>query len=294
MKKFNAVSVLEVTLVLMFVAVTSYFGWQAFTNKSFDLLNLSNVTLSTKNSIETMLTTKKSKLQDLMAYLNSNQKGSSDYNQKRVETTGVIGQLISAYNAAKAAGSSDLDKLKQSVLDAIRDLALSNEGTTSENATETQKEAANKTAAACLANPSACTNLMTVTSMSSTLSGVNPNSIYNGGKIKINLTYQYSYIDNNGNVQTQTVTQTVNIQKEQNTSNVGKTYDSFLPDYIANNFSSTATTGSATTIQDIMNSYTTGTNCILSKSDGQYYDFASQTMYSSKNSYCSSNPTQCN
>lgn len=302
MKKSNAFSILEVSLIFMFVAVTSYFGWQAFTNKSFDLLNLSAVHQNTAgevNNFGSLLSGLKSKFAEMLAYLKDNkasQAGSEAYNSKRVETTGVIGQMIAAYkNALNQGKLSIADGIKEAALDALKNLMLSDQsgnGTPPTGPEETDNSTAK--AEACIADPSSCTTMMTVTTLSATLVGANPLSTYGGSKIPLKLNYTYSYVDDNGVVQTQNITQGVYIQKEQNASNVGKTYAQFLPEYIANKLNSTVATGDVTSIQQLMDAYTTGTNCELSKKDGQYYDFSAHKMYVSKNEYCYANPNQCN
>lgn len=312
LKKSNAFSVLEVSLIFMFVAVTSYFGWQAFTNKSFDLLNLSAVHQNTAggvNNLGQFFDNLKSKFAEMIAYLQNNkasEAGSEAYNNKRVETTGVIGQMIAAYKEAKLQGNFSLaDKIKEAALDALKDLALNDAGTTAEKADETQTENAEKTAENCIASPSSCTTMMTITTLSGSLVWAQLTDKYYGSKFPIELSYSYKYIDNNGEIQTTNITQKVYIQKEQNDGstingvkspyNIGKTYIEFLPAYLQSKLSASAATGSATEVQALMDKYTTGKDCVLSKSEGQYYDFATQRMYDNKNYYvyCSNYPDQC-
>lgn len=244
MKKL-AVSTIEFVLIGAFVAIVTIVFWGKISGGIINLAGLSSVKVSSTSTI-------KSAISGL-------DKNSPDYLTKRIETAGMFGSLIAQ---SKSTGQPTLSELASLLKSFAPD----------ENLTDAQ-------ANACVSSPSTCSTLMTVTDFDWSTS-VNMNSVYaqgdsKGDKIPVTLNYKYTYVDNNGNlVKDSTLSQSAEIQKEQNASHHDQPYSSFLNDYMSNTFDEDNFTGSAASVQKQINSYMTGTNCKLSKSDSEYVNFS--------------------
>jgi len=244
-------NVLEVILIGCFVAVVLFFGWQTIGKIQKKLSGMSSTettgTLAgiTSPSIATLLEQLRNKLDKL-------KNPTTDW-QGRIETAGIIGKLIAELNKAE-------DSALRAKLEALLKEFASKTGETLSD------EQANK----CLSSPSSCTTLMTVSGFTWSTS-VDMNDTYNGDKIPVKLVYTYSYINDAGETVTTSMVQDVEVQKEQNTGNNGKTYSSFLKNYMDSKFNENLFTGDATNVQQQVNKYMDSKNCELSKKGEDSY-----------------------
>lgn len=281
MKKFRAISVVEFSLLVAFVAIISLAGWQMFAKTTTGLSGLTTVktnlsTLSTKDL--------KAKLDSLLAELNalsSSKSNKAEYNAKRTETTGVIGLLLARY---KASGSSEL---ANQIVSAIETLSSSDSalyGNSSLSLSENE-------AKSCMNSPSSCTTLMNVTDFSTSSYFNKPSKDYKSSTLNVKFNYDLSYIDDNGETQTKEITQLVVLQDEglkytkncmlKSNPNADTSKQAVSNTLLAsNNYTQEAMTGSAANTEiKLLDGYKSenadNQNGLFSKSKGNYLDFES-------------------
>ncbi|MBP7211382.1 hypothetical protein KBA27_00955 [bacterium] len=281
MKKFRAISVVEFSLLVAFVAIISLAGWQMFAKTTTGLSGLTTVktnlsTLSTKDL--------KAKLDSLLAELNalsSSKSNKAEYNAKRTETTGVIGLLLARY---KASGSSEL---ANQIVSAIETLSSSDSalyGNSSLSLSENE-------AKSCMNSPSSCTTLMNVTDFSTSSYFNKPSKDYKSSTLNVKFNYDLSYIDDNGETQSKEITQLVVLQDEGlkytkkcmlNANPNADTSKQAVSNTLlaSNNYTKEAMTGSAANTEiKILDGYKSknadNQNGLFSKSKGNYLDFES-------------------
>lgn len=281
MKKFRAISVVEFSLLVAFVAIISLAGWQMFAKTTTGLSGLTTVktnlsTLSTKDL--------KAKLDSLLAELNalsSSKSNKAEYNAKRTETTGVIGLLLARY---KASGSSEL---ANQIVSAIETLSSSDSalyGNSSLSLSENE-------AKSCMNSPSSCTTLMNVTDFSTSSYFNKPSKDYKSSTLNVKFNYDLSYIDDNGETQSKEITQLVVLQDEGlkytkkcmlNANPNADTSKQAVSNTLlaSNNYTKEAMTGSAANTEiKLLDGYKSenadNQNGLFSKSKGNYLDFES-------------------
>lgn len=254
MKK-RGMGIIEYSLILAMVVIVTVAFWGKISESGKYLLSWSSVKVNPKppaynppvDDIATLIAKVKAKIDAL-------DKNSSDFNDKRIDATGSLGELIAAH-----------PELSGTLSGLIQELAAKD-----------GNKLTDKEASACAANMSSCTTLMTVSDFSwSTPSAMT--SIYNGGKITVSLKYTYSYVNNQGKIVNTTLDQSAYIQKEQNANSKGQTYGSFLNAYMDKTYPDSSFTGSAATVQKNIDNYLEGKNCELSKDDSQYISFANHS-----------------
>lgn len=251
MKK-SGINVIEFTLIAVLAVFVTIAFWNKISDMAINLTGLSSVKTANAGSVM-------DRVKSALSNLNKN---SSNYLDKRVETAGMLGQLIAQYKESK---DSDL---YNEICDLLRSLAGKDGNKLSDN-----------DVGSCISSPSSCSTLMTITKFSWS-SSVNMNNTYGGGKIPATLNYNYSYVNDKGILVNSTLKQNVEIQKEQNESKEGQKYSSFLNNYMDTKYSNSAFTGSAVNVQAQINDYLSGTNCELSKSDSEYVNFSGHSVYS--------------
>jgi len=253
MKRFKAIGIVEILLLAAFVALITITTWRMYGQTALNALAMSGVK---QNLIPQSFKPPSSLLDQLQSLLD--EFAADPHNvAKRVETAGMIGQLIAQNNS----------DLTNDIIEALQRLTQidGNDPNTAD-------------AKICLASPSTCTTLMTVTDFS--WKADTPNTTYrdsDGEKpIYADFSYDVTYIDNNGNIQTITITQDVKVQKEVLTAyiNKGYTMGQALDLYMPTKYSDDNFTGSATSVQTNINNYISGKNNQLSTSESDTMCFS--------------------
>ena len=237
----KAQGIIEIALIAMLVAVVVFGGWKLFGKLGQNVASLSAVKVNN------------SAAEALVAKIKGLNKSDPDYIQQRIETSGALGQLIAKYKNSNTG-------LQALITEGLKGL---------DPDVDTE---------ACIASPSSCTALSTISDFSWKLgSSTNPmplSSTYNGKKIPVTLTYTYSYVDDSGKlVSDEKIVQDAYVQKEQNAAYKNQTFSSFLTKYMNSKFTDSAFTGASDDVQANLDSYLTGRNCVLSKSDTEDVDF---------------------
>lgn len=257
--KNSAQGLIEILLISALVMVTAVVVWGLYSKKTTELANLS--TVKTKNATNKA---DDSSFADRLAKYKNNLNDS----RLRVEVAGAIGKLIAQYK------QSNDDSLRALIASCLSQLSEADGNTISDNKIDS-----------CISQPSTCDTLATITDFN--WKSLNPESALSSTKcssydspLPMDFSYTNSYINDNGEVVQEVLKQSVRIQKEQyQTAEYSGMYlNEFLNSYMATKFSDDLFTGSAVSVQEIINSYLTGTNCELSKSKSQYIDFANHNV----------------
>lgn len=218
--------------------------------------------MPTKNNVSTNATTltASSPVDNLVSEFSKSiaaLKRNNEDTAARVETTGIVGKIISLYN-------STTDPELKAKLKAAFDSALSALATVDNvSMTQGQKDA-------CLASPSSCSELMTITDFD--WSAVNNASYLDSticrnldDPLPLNLSYDVSYVGADGTISVKQIFEAVYLQKEQ-FENYSNSLSDFLSTYMPTKFASDMFTGSGAQAESKIASYLTGKNSVLSKS----------------------------
>lgn len=255
MKK-RGISVIEFVLIGALVVILTIAFWGKISDMARNLVGLSSVKVTEHSASK-----EPSLFDNVKDAISALDKNSPDYLNKRVETAGMLGELIAQYNQSKDSS------LYSEICNLLKSLAEKDGNMLSDNG-----------AGSCVSSPSSCTTLMTVTDFG--WSASSPNKIYYDSKSEKPIygafSYDVTYIDNQGSKKTTTITQDVKIQKEKLTKYINKDYtESYvLEQYMPTAYPDSKFTGSATTVQNQINSYMDDKNDELSKTDSDYMCFS--------------------
>ena len=181
----------------------------------------------------------------------------------RIETTGILGKIISLYNSTS-------DPVLKAQIKAAFDSSLKTLADVDKvSMTQSQKDA-------CLTSPSSCSELMSVTDFS--WKAVNDATYLNStisktldDPLPLTLSYEVSYVSDDGTIAIRNIVESVYLQKEQ-FENYSSSLSDFLSSYMPTTFADEMFTGSGAQAESKIASYLTGKNSVLSKSKSSGLD----------------------